>query len=509
MRSRQRAAWGLDPMKLGLETAIVDTQVLDRTAARCRERNILLPTFAQLADPDSIPDSVWSALAAVDPDTPHPMNLFRVHWFNDDGRTGRAAVPAHVVLPPSITGTDAVIVVAFGDRFPMIRAHKVLAAYGCLAPRLATGQFDPTTQRALWPSTGNYCRGGVAISRLLGCRSAAVLPEGMSRERFEWLDRWTEGPDEIIKTPGTESNVKEIYDACTELEADPQNLVLNQFCDFGNHVVHRLCTGRALERLARQVQEDRPGTHPALFVSATGSAGTLGAGDHLKVAFGLKCAAVEPLECPTLLYNGYGEHNIQGIGDRHVPLIHNVMGTDLVIGVTDRATDHLLVLLNTDVGRAHLADQHDISGVLLDAFRSMGLSSLANVIASIKAAKRLGLGRDDIVLTVATDGAAMYASEIERISVRDFPSGFDAGDAGEAFESWLSGATTDHVLELETMDRERIFNLGYFTWVEQQGVSLAAFEARRSREFWDGLPSLARSWDEHIIDLNRRSGVRT
>ena len=128
------------------------------------------------------------------------------------------------MLPKSLTGVDATIVVALGDRFPMIGAHKVLAAYGCLAPRVATGRFDPTLHRAVWPSTGNYCRGGVAISRLMGCRGVAVLPEGMSRERFAWLESWVEDPDDIIRTPGIESNVKEIYDRCHELAARPGEL---------------------------------------------------------------------------------------------------------------------------------------------------------------------------------------------------------------------------------------------------------------------------------------------
>src|SRR5579864_7480360 len=208
---------------LGLEDHIVDRDVYDRTVARFREARIVLPTFAQLADPSRIPTSVRDALAGVKPDEAHPLNLFRVHWYNDGSRTGQVTVPEHVVLPSSLTGVDAQIVVAFGDRFPMIHAHKVLAAYGCLAPRIVTGQFDPTSHRAIWPSTGNYCRGGVAISRVMGCRGVAVLPEGMSRERFDWLDRWVADPSDIIRTPGTESNVKEIYDECNRLAADPAN----------------------------------------------------------------------------------------------------------------------------------------------------------------------------------------------------------------------------------------------------------------------------------------------
>jgi hypothetical protein len=232
--------------RLGLERDIVDEVVRGRALDRCRSLGVRLPTFAQLADPDTIPADITERLAGLDPDAPDPLNLFRVHWFNDASRAGRAPVPVHLVLPESLTGVPSPIVIALGDRLPMIDSHKVIAAYGCLAPRLVTGQFDPINQRAVWPSTGNYCRGGVAISRIMGCRGVAVLPEGMSAERFAWLERWVTQPADIVRTPGTESNVKEIYDRCAELERDPANVIFNQFCEFANHLVHWLCTGRAL-----------------------------------------------------------------------------------------------------------------------------------------------------------------------------------------------------------------------------------------------------------------------
>ena len=271
-------------------------------------------------------------------------------------------MPDHVVLPRELTGVDSPIIVVFGDRFPMITAHKVLAAYACLAPRIVCGQFDPTAQRAIWPSTGNYARGGIAISRIMASRGVAILPEGMSQERFDWLERWCENPaDDVIRTVGTESNVKEIYDACNELAKDPGNVVFNQFCEFGNHLAHFEVTGRALGHVFETVAATRPHGSSRLrlaaFTSATGSAGTIAAGDRLKEAYGTKIVAVEALECPTLLENGYGEHNIQGIGDKHVPLIHNVMNTDVVVAVSDRATDHLQVMFNSEDGLGYLADR--------------------------------------------------------------------------------------------------------------------------------------------------------
>ena len=388
-------------MPIGLEHRVVDRESYQRTVSHFRERGIRLPKLAELADPASLADR--EDLAGVDPDAPDARNLFRVHWHNGPDRRGFAAVPEHVVLPSALTGVDAKIIVALGNRFPMIRAHKVLAAYGCLVPRLVTGQFDPTRHRAVWPSTGNYCRGGVAISRILGCRSVAVLPEGMSRERFEWLENWVTEKSDIVRTPGTESNVKEIYDACHELARDPDNVILNQFNEFGNYISHRAVTGPAVERIFQAVKGGT-GLRARAFVSASGSSGTLAAGDHLKETVGAAVCVVEALECPTLLYNGYGEHNIQGIGDKHLPFIHNVFNTDFVIGVSDRASDALNLLFNTTVGRDFLATHKGIDQQTVAALADLGLSSIANILGAIKLAKYQGLGPNDAVLTVATDG---------------------------------------------------------------------------------------------------------
>jgi cysteine synthase len=492
--------------RLGIERHIVDQGTYDNTVRRFKDARIQLPTFTQLADPTKIPDAVHEALASIDPDAPHPLNLFRVHWYNGRDRRHLVPTPEHVVLPPALTGVEAPIVVALGNRFPMIRAHKVLAAYGCLAPRIITGQFDPTAHKAVWPSTGNYCRGGVAISRIMNCRGVAILPEGMSEERFRWLEAWVHDPADIIRTPGSESNVKEIYDACAVLEGDPQNIIFNQFCEFGNYLAHYTCTGRALERIVESL--DPSGRRKVqAYVSATGSGGTLAAGDYLKELFGTRIVAVEALECPTLLYNGFGEHNIQGIGDKHVPLIHNVMNTDLVVGVSDAATDSLGVLFGTPEGRDYLVQRRGVPAALVTALDAFGLSSICNVLAAIKTAKYYGFGPDDVVVTVATDGAEMYGSERAKILAKRFPTGFDTVRCGEVFGQYLCGAATDHVLELSAIDRARIFNLGYYTWVEQQGVSVGEFTARRVPSFWAGLHAILPEWDAMIDAFNHRTGL--
>jgi cysteine synthase len=492
--------------RLGIEREIVDRGVYEHSVARFREAGIVLPTFTQLADPAHIAAGTHEALAAIDPDAPHPLNLYRVHWYNDSSRRHRAPTPGHLVLPASLTGVEARIVVALGDRFPMIRAHKVLAAYGCLAPRIITGQFDPTAHRAIWPSTGNYCRGGVAISRIMNCHGVAILPEGMSEERFSWLERWVGEPGDIVRTPGSESNVKEIYDRCAELERDPRNIVFNQFCEFGNYLAHYLCTGRALEEIVESMDPAGRGRVQA-FVSATGSAGTLGAGDYLKERFGARIVAVEALECPTLLYNGFGEHNIQGIGDKHVPFIHNVMNTDMVAAVSDAATDGLGVLFSSEAGRDYLVARRHVPPAVVASLEHLGLSSICNIVAAVKTAKYLGLGPDDIVVTVATDGAEMYGSERQKAMARRFSHEFDAVTAAEVFAQHLLGAATDNLLELSAVDRTRIFNLGYYTWVEQQGVSVSEFDVRRDQRFWKELHGILPEWDAMIDEFNARVGA--
>jgi cysteine synthase len=491
---------------LALEPQIADAASRRNAVERLRELKVTLPTFNELANPERIPVRHLEALAGVGPDEPQAANLWRVHWFNDEARTGRADVPGYLVLPEALTGVKARIAVALGARFPMIGAHKVLAAYGCLVPRLVTGRFDPTRHKAIWPSTGNYCRGGVAISRILGCRGVAVLPEGMSRERFAWLERWVADEADIVRTPGTESNVKEIYDECAELAREPQNLVLNQFAEFSNYLVHYVCTGRALDRVFHDMHQAEPALRLRAFVAATGSAGTLAAGDYLASVHGARIAAVEAVECPTMLCNGYGEHNIQGIGDKHIPLIHNVMNTDFVVGVSDRNTDALNLLFNDAVGRAYLGKRQRIDAKAIDRLGDIGISGIANIVAAIKIAKHLELGAADVVVTVATDSAGLYDSERNAYRARRYSGGFDETNAGEIFGAHLQAIADDHLIELTHRDRRRIFNLGYYTWVEQQGVSIADFDRRKDSAFWSELQASVPAWDGLIEAFNEEVG---
>jgi cysteine synthase A len=488
--------------RLGLEREVVDQDVYQSSVRRFREAGAVLPTFAQLADPCAMPVDLLSHVAEADPDAPDPRNLFRAHWHNEFGESMPVSLPAHVVLPSELTGVPSPIVVLLGDRFPMIHSHKLIAAYGCLAPRIVTGQFDPASQRAVWPSTGNYCRGGVAVSRIMQSHGVAVLPEGMSQERFDWLAAWVTSPEDIIRTPGTESNVKEIYDKCAELDQDPDTVIFNQFSEFGNHIGHFYLTGAAIGRVFESLAAEDDELRLGVFTSATGSAGAIAAGDYLKEEYGTRIAAAEALECPTLLYNGFGEHNIQGIGDKHVPLIHNALNTDFIVDISDRATDNLLVLFNTEVGHQHLRERMGVPQPIIDQLCSFGFSSICNVLAAIKVAKQQQLGPKDVIATVATDGAGMYTSEIDRIIARDHGGSFDAAAAGEVRAAYLDNIGTEHMLECTHEDRLRMFNLGYYTWVEQQGVSFQEFTARASQDFWVETREIVHEWDDMIDEFN-------
>ena len=473
---------------------------ISKTSEYFKKKGVILPTVSELCNPHSINEDVKIKLKTVDKDAMDPLNLFRVHWFNNRDYSNFSKVPEHIVLPSEFTGVEAKIIVNIGRLFPLITAHKVLAAYGCLLPRILNGTFDYENHKAVWPSTGNYCRGGVAISRILGLKSVAILPEGMSKERFAWLEKWVEDKNDIIKTTGTESNVKEIYDTCNELAKDPNNVIINQFSEYYNYAIHRAVTGPSLEKTFNKVKGDS-NLKARFYVSASGSSGTLAAGDYLKERLLSKIAVVEATECPTLLYGGYGEHNIQGIGDKHVPLIHNVMNTDFVVGISDQATNYLNLIFNTEIGQKYLIEKKGLEDKLVKRFPEFGFSSIANILASIKLAKYMNLSSDDAILTVATDGADLYSTELEKIK-KDFVGSFDTTACAELYGQYFQGATTDHMLELSQRDKERIFNLGYYTWVEQQGIDLSHFEARRNQAFWDQHLQNMLDLDEEIDRFN-------
>ncbi len=473
-----------------------------RAIQRARERNIIIPTYAQMKDPAKIPEKIKQELAGIGLWDLHPRNLFRINWHNSPQASGGAFGGVNFVeLPPALTGVPARIIALVGKWFPT-GAHKVGAAFSCLVPRLVTGQFDPTSQKAVWPSTGNYCRGGAYDSALLACASIAILPEGMSRERFEWLAKVA---GETIKTPGSESNVKEIFDKCNELRHSGQDLMIfDQFQEFGNYLWHYEVTGHAMEEVLRQVM--RPGDSFRGFTSATGSAGTIASGDYLKQLFPTsKIAASEALQCPTLLENGFGSHRIEGIGDKHVPWIHNTKNTDLVVAIDDNAVVNLARLFNEEDGRAFLAER-GVDDQTLANLGLLGFSGISNVLTAIKMAKYYEMGENDIVLTVLTDSMDLYQSRIHEM--RAEMGAYGPREAAADYARWLLGQSTDNLLELRYPDRRRIHNLKYYTWVEQQGKTYEEIQAMwYAPEYWSNIQKQAAEIDELIIEFNREVGL--
>lgn len=478
---------------------------LEHAVQRAREKNILIPTFAQMRDPSLVPGRIRERLGSVGLWDLDPLNLFRITWKNQPtARGGGYGTVNHLVLPSELTGVKARIVVLTGKWFPT-GAHKVGAAFACLVPRLVTGQFDPVSMKAAWPSTGNYCRGGAYDSALLGCRSIAILPEGMSRERFEWLENIA---GEVIRTPGCESNVKEIFDACHELRASGDDvMIFNQFEEFGNYLWHYSVTGPAMEEALLPLATGPRGTrHIRGLVSATGSGGTIAAGDYLKREYPwLKIAASEALQCPTLLRNGFGDHRIEGIGDKHVPWIHNVRNTDLVIAVDDEGPMRGIRLFHAEAGR-RLLRKRGVDPALLEQLDLLGISGVANVLAAIKFARYYELGPDDLIVTIATDSMEMYGSRLEEMNAAHGP--LQEAEAAAVFERWVLGQSTADMLELTWPERRRVHNLKYYTWVEQQGKSCDELVAQWSDDYWESLPGLLPRIDALIEEFNRRTGVK-
>jgi cysteine synthase A len=480
----------------------IDKQRRERAVQRVRERNIIIPTFAQMKNPDLIPEKIRKEMANIGLWDVNPRNLFRITWKNEPlSQGGGFDGVNYIEFPPSLTGTQARIIALVGKWFPT-GAHKVGAAFGCLVPRLVTGQFDPTLQKAVWPSTGNFCRGGAYDSALLACQSIAILPEGMSRERFEWLANIA---GEVIATPGSESNVKEIFDKCWELRNSGEDLMIfNQFEEFGNYLWHYEITGHAMA----EVLERELGPHDVYrgMASATGSAGTIASGDYMKQLFpASKVVASEALQCPTLLENGFGAHRIEGIGDKHVPWIHNVHNTDMVVAIDDAAVVNLARLFNEPSGHAFLARQ-GVPQDIIENLDLLGFSGISNVLSAIKFSKYFELGENDVVLTVLTDSMELYGSRLREM-VEEYGDYTDT-DAAAHFAQYLHGQSTDNLLELRYVDQRRIHNLKYFTWVEQQGKTYEEIlDQWYERDYWTGFQSQIEEIDALIEEFNQDVGL--
>jgi len=478
-------------------------QILANTIKRCQEKHIIIPTYKQMRNPQLVPNKIKAKLKKIGLWDLNSLNLFRITWKNEPVKFGGAFNGVNYLeIPPELSGIKARIIMLIGKFFPT-GSHKVGATFGPLVEKLVSGRFDPTTQKALWPSTGNYCRGGAYDSYLLGCHSIAILPEEMSQERFDWLRKIGA---EVYATPGCESNVKEIYDKAKELcHARPEEIVnLNQFSEIGNALWHYAVTGPAMEEVF-ELEKKRDQRFTGLFLTQ-GSAGTLGCSDYLREKHPrLIVAAGEALQCPTLLYNGYGGHRIEGIGDKHVPWIHNVKNMDIVIDIDDQPNIDIMRLFNEAAGHK-LLKKKGVDPELITKLELLGISSIANLMGTIKMAKYYELTDRDILFTVCTDSMEMYQSRIKE--EREKRGKYNEINANIDYEKALLGISTDYMLELNYYDKKRMHNLKYFTWIEQQDKTLEELNAQWYDEnYWKKQFAKVDEWDEKIMEFNQKTGL--
>jgi len=479
-------------------------KVLENTIKRCRERHMILPTYKQMRNPELIPQKIQDKLKNIGLWDLNSLNLFRINWKNEPiDFGGRFQGVNYLEIPSELTGVKARIVLLIGKYFPT-GTHKVGATFGPLVEKLVTGSFDPTRQKALWPSTGNYCRGGAYDSYLLGCESIAVLPEGMSQERFDWLHKVGA---EVFATPGTESNVKEIYDKVKELVAERGDDIvnLNQFDEIGNPLWHYAVTGPAMEEVYNSIRKKND-KFTGVFLTQ-GSSGTLGSTDYLREVYpNMKVCAGEALQCPTLLENGFGEHRIEGIGDKHVPWIHNIRNMDMVAGIDDNPNIRLMRLFNEPAGKEYLINELGIATELVEKLSLLGISSIANLMGSIKLAKYYEMDENDFVFSVATDSMEMYQSRL--IEENELHGEFTNKDAAVSYDADLLGLKIDHMIEMNYYQKKRMHNLKYFTWIEQQGKTVEELNAQWYDEnYWKSRYAKIDEWDEEIMEFNKRTGV--
>jgi len=482
----------------------INKQGLEHNIEVAKQKKFIIPTIEQMRNPDSVPEKIKEQLKGVGLWDINPLNLFRITWKNEPMEKGGLyqKVPNYIEFPPELTGVPCRIIGMVGKWFPT-GCHKVGASIGCLAPMLVTGQFDCTKNKAVWPSTGNYCRGGAFDSKLLSCYSIAILPAGMSKERFDWLKTVA---SEVIATPGTESNVKEIFDKTHELRQDPLNVILNQFEEMGNALWHYNVTGYALADTFEAIK--RPGDHFAGACFTSGSAGTMSTGDYLKEKYPyLKLAVGEALQCPTILENGFGAHRIEGIGDKHIPWIHNVKNTDMVIDIDDEDSQRLLRLFNMPEGKAYMKDVLKMDPELVEKMSWLGISGIANLLCCIKMAKYYELTEHDVVGTVLTDSAVMYQTRIQELN--DEFGEYTGEEARVDHSRHMLDLKTDNMGELNYWQRKRVHNLKYYTWVEQQGKTSEELNALwyDKEHTWDEVHADAKPLDELINEFNEATGL--
>ena len=440
------------------------------------------PTYDEMLDPSLLGKDVRAkAVAALKQNELDPINLFNITWKDATNQVRK------VVLPQALTGIDANIVVMLGCGFPS-GSHKVGPAYSTLIEGLVDGEIIPGEHTILGPSTGNFGIGTAYVSKLLGFRAIVIMPDSMSKERYERIKRYG---GELELTPGSESDVILTLEKTRELMKNPKNKALAQFELFPNYRFHRHVTGNSAIEAVKGVGNGRI----AGFTSAPGSAGTLAAGDQIKVAFPeAKVAALEPYECSTLANGGRGQHRIEGIGDKMCTLIHNVLHTDFVILIRDEETvqgvkifhDGVEALVNVGVDRNFAMSLRNL----------FGPSGICNVLGAIKLAKFLRLGPEDNVVTIATDGFDRYNSVLDDLNKRSLDL------APQVLERWTHdiflNAGEDHIFDFrKAAIKERLFQQKENDWLKF-GYTKSFLDSMRSQDFWEGQYARVSEYNQKI-----------
>ncbi len=432
---------------------------------------IVGPTYEEMRHPEKIrPDIRQQAQKALRENELAPINLFNIHWKDEHNRV------RYIVLPPELTGVEANIIVLIGKDFPS-GSHKVGPVYTTLIEAMVLEGVKPEDKIVVGPSTGNFGIGTAYVSKLLGFRSLVVMPDSMSAERYERIRKY--GGD-LDLTPGTESDVILTLERTHDhYMRDPRYLVLAQFELLPNYRFHRYVTGWAAIEAAREVGNKGI----AAFACAPGSAGTIAAADEILTHYpDAVIVALEPRECPTLYSGGQGQHRIEGIGDKMVTLIHNVLTTDYVMLIHDDDSVKGLKVLQdgTDV----LVERLGVPREVAESFKGLfGISSVCNIIGAIKTAKMLGLGKGDNVVTIATDGFDRYPSVMEDLEKRRGPIDDDR------LEVWargiFRGATTEEILDVRPREQKnRLFRMKRELWT-RFGYSEEYLRRMETQDFWD------------------------
>jgi cysteine synthase len=427
------------------------------------------PTYAEMFDPATLPAALRDKAIAARQDELDPTNLFNITWRGPDHSI------RHVLLPKELTGVKANIVVMVGHFFPS-GSHKVGPAYATLMEGELAGEIEPGKSTTIGPSTGNFGIGVAYVSRLKGYPAIVIMPEGMSAERYERIRHYG---GKLDLTPGSESDVILVLERTQQYLRDPRNKVLAQFELLPNYRFHRYVTGRSAVEAAKAYGNGRV----ALFASAPGSAGTLAAGDEIKSAYP-EClvAALEPRECSTLFNDGRGTHRIEGIGDKMVTLIHNVLTTDYVVMIHDDDCVRGLDLLERRHGG--LDPLLGLPARSLECFQGLfGVSGICNILGAIRMARFLDLGPNDNVVTIATDGFDRYPSVLADLERRRGP--LTEGNVGALFEEVFRGGAATEILDVRPREqKERLFGYKENVWTPF-GYSLAYLESMKSQTFWE------------------------